>query len=167
MERTHFEWCKEEKPIEAKTISTKMTWKKTRNDKIAKTVTEEFQNILQRLTIEWKRVKNHAVWFSYFMFLFHAVVDQEARTDDSILFIGFFLLCFSFLIVLLWVYILKARFVCLQHNKFHSSFTRAWKSALLPLVSKCCQSAVRIELISLDFHPLYFQLLLPVCWFHL
>ena len=47
MERTHFEWCKT-----AKTISTKMTWKKTRNDKIAKKRQKNFQNSLQRLTIE-------------------------------------------------------------------------------------------------------------------
>ena len=68
---------------------------------------------------------NRTVWFSYFLFLFHAVFDQEA-TDYSILFMGSFQWCFSFLIVLLWVYLLKALFVCLQHNKFHSSFTRAY-----------------------------------------
>ena len=38
----------------SKAISIKMTWKKTRNDKFEKKATEEFQNILQRLTIELK-----------------------------------------------------------------------------------------------------------------
>ena len=55
MERTHFEWCKEERPKQAKTMSTEMTWKKTRNDKEAKKTTEKFQNSLQRLTIELHR----------------------------------------------------------------------------------------------------------------
>ena len=52
MERTHFEWCKEEKQKQAKTIRTEIIWKKTRNDKIAKKSDPEKQNSLQRPTVE-------------------------------------------------------------------------------------------------------------------
>ena len=53
---------------------------------------------------------------------------QDARTDYSILFIGFFSVVFSPLLELFWVYLSKAPFGRLRHNKFHSSFTRAYQS---------------------------------------
>ena len=72
MERTQFERCKEDKPKQAKTISTKMIWKKTKNDKIAKKATDEFQNILQRLTIELMGTSNRTD-FGSITFCFYSV----------------------------------------------------------------------------------------------
>ena len=65
MERTPFEWCKEEKPNQAKTISTEIAWKKTRNDKITKKAIEKFQNSLQWPTIEWRAMYEVNKVFSY------------------------------------------------------------------------------------------------------